>query len=223
MKKVLSIVLGVVTVAIVGLVGVVSMQPDELKVERSVTVAATPADVFPFANDYAQWQKWNPWRELDPSQKETFSDNKAGVGAWYAWEGNDQVGKGRMDIRESVQDQKVVEDLHFMEPFESRAVVTLTMVPVGAETKVTWGFVSQSNFVAKAFGLFTDMDAMLGADFQRGLDKLAPLAAAAAIERVEAAERAVAEAAAVPADGVVPVDGVVIGGVAVEGAVPVAQ
>ncbi|MES2643841.1 MAG: SRPBCC family protein [Myxococcota bacterium] len=211
MKNIVLGVLGVVVVGLVAFVGVVAMQPDEMTMQRSVTVAATPADVFPFANDFEQWQKWNPWRDMDPSQKETFSDNKAGVGAWYAWEGNDKVGKGRMDLRESVQDQKVVHDLHFIEPFESKAVVTFTMAPAGDQTTVTWGFVSEQALMAKAFGLFVDMDAMLGADFQRGLDKLKPLAEAAATERV-AAERAAAEAAAaaVPVEGaaVVQVEGV---------------
>jgi hypothetical protein len=210
-----NIVLGVLGVVVVGLVvfaGVVSMQPGEMKVERSVTVAATPADVFPFANDFEQWQKWNPWRDMDPSQKEIFSENKVGVGAWYTWEGNDDVGKGKMTITESVQDQKVVEDLHFIEPFESKAVVTFSMAPAGDQTTVTWGFVSQQDFMGKAFGLFVDMDAMLGADFQRGLDKLKPLAEAAATERV-ASERAAAEAAAAAA--AVPVEGAAV--VQVEG------
>lgn len=196
MKNVALGVLGVVVVGVVAFLGVVSMQPDEMKVERSVTVAATPADVFPFANDFEQWQKWNPWRDMDPSQKETFSENKAGVGAWYTWEGNDEVGKGKMTIKESVQDQKVVHDLHFIEPFESTPVVTFTLSPAGDQTTVTWGFVNQQDFMSKAFGLFVDMDAMLGADFQRGLDRLEPLAEAAATERVAAAAAAEAAAAA---------------------------
>lgn len=198
MQKILPMVFGVAAVAIGGLVAVVSMQPDELKVERSVTVAAAPSDVFPYLNDYTHWGTWNPWREMDPSQKETYSDNKVGVGAWYTWDGNDEVGKGRMEIRASVPDQKVVEDLTFIEPFESKAVVTLTLTPAGDQTKVTWAMVSESSFVSKAFGLFNDMDAMLGADFERGLDQLKPLAEATATERV-ATERAAA--ALLPADG----------------------
>ncbi len=195
MNKVLSISLGVATVALVTFLAVVAVQPSELHVERSVTIAATPADVFPYANDFDKWQQWNPWREMDPSQVETFSENKVGVGAWYNWAGNEDVGEGRMTIRESVPDQKVVHDLHFIEPFKSEAVVTFTLAPAGDQTQVTWGFDGKNDFLGKAFGLFVDMDTMLGADFQRGLDKLKPLAEKAATERV-AAERAALEAAA---------------------------
>lgn len=206
MKKALSIILGVVGVAIVGFLAVASMQPSELKVERSVTVAATPADVFPYANDFDKWQQWNPWREMDPSQKETFSENRAGVGAWYTWEGNDDVGKGRMEITQAVPDKSVAHNLHFIEPFESKAVVTFTLTPTGDQTTVTWGFVSEQDLMGKAFGLFADMDSMLGADFQRGLDKLKPLAEADATQRVAAA-RAAQEAAAAAAAAAVPLEG----------------
>ncbi len=215
MKKVLLGVLGVVVLGAVGLGVAASMQPDMLQVERSVTVAATPADVFPFANNYEKWQLWNPWREMDPNQKETLSEQKEGVGARYAWEGNDDVGKGEMIIKESVPDEKVVEDLHFIEPFESRAVVTFTVAPEGDKTKVTWGFESKNDFMGKAFGLFVDMDAMLGADFQRGLDKMKPLAEAEATKRLEA-ERAAAEAAA----AAVTADAAAAGGTFLEGTAP---
>lgn len=199
MKKVLVGVAGVLGVGALGLVAAVSVQPDEMRVERSVTVAAAPADVFPYANEFEKWQRWNPWREMDPSQKETFSEQGAGVGAWYAWEGNDDVGKGKMTIKESVPDQKVVYDLHFIEPFESTPVVTVSVAPEGDGAKITWGFVGQNDFMGKAFGLFVDMDAMLGADFQRGLDKLKPLVEADATARL-AAEKAAADAAAAPVD-----------------------
>ncbi|MDP2316573.1 MAG: SRPBCC family protein [Pseudomonadota bacterium] len=195
MKNVILGIVGVVAVGALVFLGAAAMQPSALHVERSVLIAATPADVFPYANDFEQWQRWNPWRDMDPSQKETFSENKVGVGAWYTWEGNDEVGKGRMTIRESVQDQKVVEDLHFIEPFESKPVVTFTLAAEGDKTKVTWGFDNEQDFKGKAFGMVMDMDAMLGADFQRGLDKLKPLAETTAMERVEA-ERVAAEAAA---------------------------
>jgi hypothetical protein len=49
--------------------------------------------------------------------------------------------------------------------------------------------------MAKAFGLFMDMDQMLGADFDKGLNKLKPIVEAAAVARVEAETRAAEEMA----------------------------
>lgn len=203
MKKFALGALGLVALLVGGVAAAASMQPDTLHVERSVVVAAAPADVFPYANEFDKWQQWNPWRELDPSQKETFSENKVGAGAWYEWQGNDDVGRGRMEITSSVPTEKVVYDLHFIEPFESRAVVTFAVAPEGEGSKLTWGFDSEQNFGAKMFALFADMDAMLGADFQRGLDKLKPLAEASAKARIEAEQAAAAAAVAAPLDAAV--------------------
>jgi uncharacterized protein YndB with AHSA1/START domain len=199
MKKVL-IGLGVGAVAIAaGLVVFVSMQPDTMHIERSKTIAAQPGDLWPYVSDLKGFVKWDPWSEIDPNVKMEFSDPPGGVGAWYSWKGNDDVGSGKMTITAAEENVKVVEDLAFVEPFESTAVVTLTMTPAEGGTQVTWGFDSDQNFMSKAFGLVMDMDAMLGADFEKGLGKLATVAEASAKERVAAEEKAAAEAAAAAA------------------------
>ena len=197
MNKVV-VILGGVLVLVLGFAGVVAMQPATTHVERSITVAATPADVFPYANDYKKFREWNPWDEMDPNIQLTYADNPVGVGAWYEWKGNDKVGSGRMDLKESVADQKVVSKVSFIEPWPSEAIATLSMAPEGDQTRITWAFDMQNNFMSKGMGLFMDMDAMLGKDFQHGLDKLPPLTETAATARLEA-ERAAAEAAAAEA------------------------
>lgn len=205
MKNVLLGLGGVVGVLVLGFVVTVAMQPETTHVERSIAVAATPADVFPFANNFDNWLKWSPWQDIDPAQKVTFSESHEGQGAWYEWQGNDDVGHGRMTIRESVAPTKIVEDLHFIAPFEATAVVTLSFAAEGDGTKVTWAYDGQNDFMGKAAGLFMDMDAMLGADFEKGLGKLKPLAESAATTRV-AAEQAAAAAAIAVVDPAAPVD-----------------
>lgn len=195
-KKVLLGVLGVLGLSVVGVCAAASMQPDTTHVERSVTVAATPADVFPYANNFDLWTEWNPWQKIDPNQVVTTSAVHEGKDAWYEWKGNDEVGHGRMTILESTPPSKVVEELHFMAPFESMATTTMTFTANGDETTVTWAFDGKNDFMAKMAGMFMDMDAMLGTSFQKGLDQLKPIAEAAADKRI-AAEKAAAEVAAV--------------------------
>lgn len=195
MKRVLIGIGGVLALGVLGFAVAASTQPDTTHVERSATVAAAPADVFPYINDFSRWDKWSPWHDLDPNQKVAVSENPAGVGAWYTWEGNDDVGKGKMTIEESVPPERLVEDLAFLEPFESRALITFTLTPEGAGTKVTWAYDAENPFMSKVFGMMVDMDAMLGADFEKGLARMKPLAEADAVARVEA-ERVAAEAAA---------------------------
>lgn len=208
MSNGIKIAIGLIGLALITFLGVVSMQPDTTHVERSVVMASTPADTFPFANNFDKWLLWNPWQGLDPSQKMTFSDSREGPGAWYTWEGNKDVGKGKMTIKSTKPPEQLNYTVDFMEPFASTADITLSFVAEGDKTKVTWAFDGKNDFMGKAFGLFMDMDAMLGADFEKGLNKLKPLAEQATTDRL-AAEKAAAEAAAaaaVPAEGA-PADG----------------
>ena len=192
------IVGGLVGLAVVGVAGAASMQPDKTHVERSIVMNASAQDVFPLINDFDAWEKWNPWKALDPGQKVTLSENHVGVGAWSAWEG-EKVGKGKQTITGSVPDEKITQKLEFQEPMQSVAQVAFTLQAEGEATKVTWSYDADNDFMAKAFGLFMDMDAMLGGDFDRGLKSMKPLAEDAAKARLAAEAVAAADAAAAAA------------------------
>src|SRR5437899_2348290 len=73
---------------------VVGLQPAEFRVERSATIAAPAAVVLAQVSDFHKWEAWSPWAKLDPACKNTFEGSPAGVGAIFAWSGNDQVGEG---------------------------------------------------------------------------------------------------------------------------------
>lgn len=203
MSNGIKIAIGLIGLALVTFLGVVAMQPDTTHVERSLVIVSTPADTFPLANNFDKWLLWNPWQGLDPAQKNVFSESREGPGAWYTWEGNEDVGKGKMTIKSTKPPQQLKYDLEFIEPFASTAEITMTFAAEGDKTKVTWAFDGKNDFMGKAFGLFMDMDTMLGADFEKGLNMLKPLAEQVTNDRL-AAEKAAAEAAAaaaVPAEG----------------------
>lgn len=174
-KKVALGVLGAFVLAIVVVLALAAGKPDKLHVERSLVMQGTPAHVFAYGNDFTKFVTWIPWTELDPNQKTELSNPPAGVGAWYTWSGNDDVGSGRMEIL-SVEPNAVVHQLEFIEPFESRAQSTLSMKPAGdGKVEVTWAFDQDANFGSKVMTVFMDMDKMLGADFEKGLSKLQKL------------------------------------------------
>lgn len=186
---------GVLAAALVGILAAGSMQPDTTHIERHTVVQAAPGDVFPYLNDLDKWMLWNPWKDMDPSQTTTFSENRVGVGAWYEWKG-EKVGAGRMTITGSTPDTKLTDSLVFTEPFQSEADVSFTLTPQGEGTKIVWGYDADNNFMAKVMGLFMDMDKMLGGDFERGLTSLKPLVEAEATKRTEAEAAAKAQAEA---------------------------
>jgi hypothetical protein len=197
-KKIVGAVVLLGAVGVAGLAGVVASQPSHQRIERSTVVAATPQDVWPLTSDLRQFVTWSPWQDLDPDQQMAFSDPSSGVGAWYTWAGDENVGEGRMEIVAVDDQKKVTEKLVFIEPFESRADVTLALAPEADGTRVTWAFDTENNFAAKAFGLVVDMDAMLGADFEKGLANLKAKAELARDARLAAEAQLAAQAPATP-------------------------
>lgn len=163
---------------IVAFIGVVATQPGAYKVTRTASIAAPPEAVFNLINDFHQWEGWSPWAKLDPSMKTTYSGPASGIGAKYHWLGNDQVGEGRMTILSSDPASTVKINLEFIKPFESESVTTFTLSPDGAGTRVEWAMEGQSNFLTKAFTLFSSMDSTVGPDFERGLAQMKQLAEA---------------------------------------------
>jgi hypothetical protein len=202
MKKVLLGLLAVLVLLVVGVLIGASMQPDVIHLERSVAVSATPGDVYPLIDNYERFVEWSPWTGRDPDQTTAFSSPPSGPDAWYTWEGNDEVGKGKMTTLSADPPNKVVQRLEFIAPFASVADVYLAVAPADAGVTVTWGFDQQADFMTKMMTLFVDMDAMLGGDFEEGLANLKGMAETAAATRVEAERVAAEEAAkAVEAEG----------------------
>ena len=168
-----------VAVLIVLLVLVIITRPSTFHVERSITMAAPPESAFAQVNDFHAWAAWSPWEKLDPQMKRTFDGPPAGVGAKYAWVGNNEVGEGRMTIEKSDKPSTIGIKLEFLKPFEASNVTTFTFAPTPQGSKVTWAMDGENNFVAKAMCLVMDMDKMVGGDFEKGLAAMKTAAEAA--------------------------------------------
>lgn len=169
MKKKLAVTAAVL-LAILAILGVViALQPAEFAIERSATIDAPPPEVFALVNDFHRWEAWSPWAKLDPAMTTTFEGPESGVGAVYAWVGNDQVGEGRMTLTESVPSERIRINLEFLKPFPATNTTEFSFTPAEGGTQVRWRMEGRNNFMAKAFCLFMDMDAMVGKDFEAGL------------------------------------------------------
>ena len=153
-------------------VGVVAMQPDELRVERSMTMAAPVEDVFAQVNNLRNWDAWSPWAKIDPDAKVEFEGPEAGEGAAFTWAGNSEVGKGKMTIVDSKPDQLVRARVDMIEPFEDTSFTEFTFEPDGNATGVNWGMSGQHNFLQKAMCLVMNGKKMLGDQLEKGLSNL---------------------------------------------------
>ena len=148
---------------------IAARRPDEFAVRRSADIKAPADKVFSLIDDFRQWPKWSPWEKLDPGLRRTLSGSEAGRGAVYEWEGNRQVGAGRMEITDSVPHTRIDIKLTFLKPFRAENRTTFTITPVDGASRVLWEMAGTSNFMFKLMGLVMNMDKMVGTDFEKGL------------------------------------------------------
>lgn len=173
MWKILGLI---IVVAVSAVLVLAATKPDTFRVERAAEISAPPEKVFALINDFSRWSEWSPWEKKDPAMKKTLSGAPSGTGARYAWEGNDDVGQGRMEIAASVPPSKVAIKLDFTKPFEAHNNVEFSIVPSGDGTRITWAMQGPTPFFAKIIHVFIDMDRMVGQDFEAGLARLKALA-----------------------------------------------
>jgi uncharacterized protein YndB with AHSA1/START domain len=165
-----------ITAIIVIILGLALAQPNNFTVTRSTTIKAAPEKIYPLINDFHNWSTWSPWEHLDPNMVRTFSGPATGVGAVYGWEGNDQVGAGRMEITGAAAPSKIDIKLDFLKPFESHNTTVFTLEPKGDSTTVVWTMSGPSAFITKLMGVFVSMDKMVGPDFEKGLASMKAVA-----------------------------------------------
>ena len=164
--------LGVAAVGIAAVLGIAATKPNEFRVRRSTRINTTPDRILPHLVDFRKWTAWSPWEKLDPNLKRTYSGAATGKGAVYEWEGNAKAGKGRMEITEVAAPNQVTIAIHFIKPFEARNTVEFLLQPNGGGTDLTWSMSGNSPFMMKVMGVFTNMDNMVGRDFEKGLAEL---------------------------------------------------
>jgi uncharacterized protein YndB with AHSA1/START domain len=165
-----------IVVLVVGILLFAASRPDSFRVERSASIKATPEKIYAQVNDLKGWGAWSPYEKKDPVMKRTFGAVTVGKGAVYEWDGNKNVGKGRMEIVDTSIPSKIVIKLDFLEPFEGHNTAEFTLEGKGGATSVTWAMYGPANFVSKLMGVFFNMDRMIGADFEAGLANLKAIA-----------------------------------------------
>jgi hypothetical protein len=175
MLRIIGIAVLVVVVAVAGLLIYAATRPDDFRVERSIAVKAPPDKVMALVGDLRGWTAWSPYEKKDPGMKRSYSGAPAGKGAIYEWDGNNQVGRGRMEILEATP-SKVRIKLDFMTPFEAHNTAEFSAVPRGDNTTVIWAMYGPSPYIAKVMQTVVNMDRMIGTDFEAGLQSLKAVA-----------------------------------------------
>jgi hypothetical protein len=176
MFEIITIIAVVLAIAIAVVLILAAAKPDTFSVQRGTTIKAQPEKIFSIINDFHQWGKWSPWENRDPAMTRNFSGAESGQGAVYAWEGNKNVGSGRMEILDASTPSKIIIKLDFFKPFEAHNTAEFTMLPQGDATSVNWVMHGPAPFMSKMMQVFMNIDKMVGKDFEAGLANLKGLA-----------------------------------------------
>jgi uncharacterized protein YndB with AHSA1/START domain len=172
MFDILAIIAVVLAIAIAIVLILASTKPNVFSVRRAASMKAPPETIFALINDFHQWANWSPWEHKDPAMQRTYSGAASGEGAVYAWDGDRNVGSGRMEILEASAPSKIVIKLDFFKPFEAHNTAEFTMLPQGDATNLTWVMHGPASLMSRVMQVFINLDRMIGKDFETGLSNL---------------------------------------------------
>ncbi len=172
MLEVIAVIAALLALVLGAVLIMAAARPNQFSIARSTLVNAPPEVIYPLIDDFHQWVAWSPYEHRDPAMKRSYGGSARGKGAVYQWEGNNQVGSGRMEILESSAPAKILIKLDFFKPFEGHNTAEFTMLPQGDATSVRWLMHGPLPFLGKIMHLFINMDNMIGKDFESGLANL---------------------------------------------------
>jgi uncharacterized protein YndB with AHSA1/START domain len=170
------IVIAILLALVIGVILILAAaKPSSFSVRRTAAVNAPAEKIFAVISDFREWRGWSPWENRDPGMKRTYEGSERGKGAVYAWDGNKNVGAGRMEILEATTPSKILIKLDFIKPFEGHNTAEFTMSPQGNATNVNWVMQGPAPFMSKVMQMFVSFDKMIGKEFEAGLANLKKL------------------------------------------------
>jgi uncharacterized protein YndB with AHSA1/START domain len=174
LKKILIAIGLLIVLFVVAVAATVIVAPTDCAVEREVVINKPRAEVFEYVKYVKNQNEWGPWFKKDPGMKQDFRGMDGEVGFVSHWVGNtDESGEGEQEIKRVLPNERLDTELRFKTPFESKADAYLITEDAGDnKTKVKWGFTTEFPRPMNVFLVVTDIDAMLGKDYEEGLSSL---------------------------------------------------
>ena len=145
----------------------------EFASEKEVVINKTKQEVFNYIKLLKNQNDYGVWAKKDPNIKQEYKGTDGTEGFVSSWEGNSDVGKGSQTIKKITEGQRLDMELHFIKPFDSYSPAWMATEDVSStQTKVKWGMSGKMVYPFNIFGLFMNMDEMIGKDLQTGLDNM---------------------------------------------------
>ena len=167
LKRIGLFILGLVVLLLV----VALFIKKEYTVEREVIVNKSNNDAFNYIKYARNQDNYNKWVQADPNAKKDFKGIDGTVGFVYAWDGNNDIGKGEQEIKNIEEGKRIDFNLHFVRPMESNANAWIITEAVSSQqTKIKWGMHGRSPYPLNLVNVF--VPSILGKDLDASLSQL---------------------------------------------------
>lgn len=169
--KALKIIAGVIAVLIVLVLALTYTASTKMHVEREIDINAPKALIKDQIIYFDKMYDWSPWSKIDPDSDVEFEGEHGKVGSKFSWAGNEEVGKGNMEIT-SIEENEINVLLTFIEPWEGTAETYYLFEEKDDVVTVKWGFDSEMGRPENIITLFRDDEVKLERDYDKGLQNL---------------------------------------------------
>lgn len=173
MRVFLSILLLALAAAVAGAFTL----PREITVEREIVIQRPVSTVFTVLSQFRSFERWSPWRELDPDADFEQTGARAGVGARIEWSGDPvRLGTGWQEIVVSEPWQRIGLEVHNGPQGDARVQFLLNGDQLASRVRwqvtvdVTRGQGFIESLLGRYYGLF--LRRWLADDMTRGLESL---------------------------------------------------
>lgn len=165
----------------------------KFKTSKSISINASPEQVFNEINDYKKWPAWSPWAKRDKKMENVYTGNAGEIGHKNSWKSKSE-GSGSQEIVEIRNNEYIKAKLVFTD-WDGETFTEFILKPEGDKTNITWTMEgSEFPFMARGFIFLMGGNKMIEKDYEEGLNNLKviveskPKVAAIAYEIVEVPE-----------------------------------
>jgi len=169
--KFLRILLIIILVVIAGFLVLGLIAPKDIVSERSVIINAPQPVVANEMFHFANFKDWSPFQKYDPDMKTRIEGEDGQMGSGYYWDGNDDVGKGNMQVTKRTNEELVI-DLNFEKPWQRKSIGMWKVEDAGNnQSKATWKLTMHEGYPMN--GMMWVMSKLtMGKMFDEGLNNL---------------------------------------------------
>ncbi len=166
-------VVGLVVLALVVLfVGYVASRDGKFHYERSGVINASAEKIFPYLIDFHLGQQWSPYEKMDPNMKRNFIGTAGQPGSIMEFDGNKDVGAGKLELLKVQPNDLVQIRLTMIRPFKGENLIEYKLTPEGSGTRFTWSMSGDGGFMGKLMAVLIDCEKMLGDQMTSGINNL---------------------------------------------------